>query len=70
MLFKPYNLLRICIPEVHELKGIPCKEFKSTRRRYIFSLLEFEQYSGIVHGSRIAIDSPSNDWFSILKGKK
>ena len=55
--------LGIRIPEVHELKGIPQSESKSMRRRRILSFLFCGQCSGIVHGSRMAIDSPANDWF-------
>ena len=61
------QLLGIRIPEVQELKGSPQRESKSMRRRRIFSLLDCGQCSGIVHGSRMATDSPVNDWFLTSK---
>ena len=64
----PANLLGIRIPEVHELTSIPQREFKSMRRRYIFTLLGCGKCSGIVHGSRMAIDS--NGWFLTSKTKQ
>ena len=63
-------LLGICIPEVHELKGIPERESKSMRGRCIFSLLDCGQCSWIVHSSRMAIDSPANDWFLTAEAKQ
>ena len=63
-------LLGIRIPELHGRRGIPKRESKSMRRRRIFSLLDCGQCSGIVHGSRMTIDSPANEWFLILEAKQ
>ena len=63
-------LLEIRIPEVHELKGIPQRESKSMRRRHIFSFPDCEQFSGILQGLRMAIDSLTNDWFLTSKAKQ
>ena len=38
------------------------KESKSMRTRHIFSVLDCGQCSGIVHDSRMAIDSLVNYW--------
>ena len=34
------------------------------RRRHIFRLLDCGQCNGIMHGLRMAIDSPVSDWLS------
>ena len=56
--FGPY-LLGIRILQAHEPTVISLKEFNSMRRRHIFIC---GQRNGLVHGSRMAIDSPANDW--------
>ena len=38
--------------------------------RCIFSLHDYGQYSGFVHGSRKAIDSSANDWLLTSKAKQ
>ena len=48
--------------QVYALVVTPQKEYKSMRRRHIFSLLDCGQCIGIVHGSRMAIYSSDNDW--------
>ena len=55
-------LLGILILQVHALAVIPQRESMNMRRRHIFSLLDCGQCNGIVHGSRMAIDSLANDW--------
>ena len=52
------------------LMGIPEGESKSMRRSRIFSFLDCGQCSGIVHCSRMAIDSPANDWFLTSAAKQ
>ena len=63
-------MLGIHIPEVYELKGIPQRVSTSMRRRRTFSLLDCGQCNGIVHGSRMATDSPATDWFLTSKAKQ
>ena len=65
-----FVLLVIHILEVYELKGIPQRASESMRRRRIFSLLGCGQCSRILHGSRMAIDSPATDWFLTSKAKQ
>ena len=64
-----WYLLGLRIPEVHELKGSPKRKSKSMHR-CIFSVLDFRQCSWTVHGSRMAIDSPTNDWFLTSEAKQ
>ena len=45
----------------HSPKVIPLRESKSMCGRHISSLLDSGQYNVIVHGLRMAIDSPAND---------
>ena len=39
------------------------------RRTHIFSLLDCGQCNGKIHGLRMAIDYPANDWLSTSKAK-
>ena len=54
------SLLGIRILQVYALAVIPQRESKNMRRRHSFSLLDCGQCNGIVHGLRMAIDSPAN----------
>ena len=56
------DLFGIQMFQVHAVVVIPLRESKSMRRRHIFSLLDCRKCNGIVHGSRMAIDSMANHW--------
>ena len=55
-------LFRIRILQVPALAVILLRKFKSMRRKHIFSLLDCRQCNGLMHGLRMTIDSPVNDW--------